>query len=196
MRRLAQRRRRGVSPGGRRGRAIDLGRADPHHRNQHLSHRAAAQRDAAPCATRRGPSQAVSGQQQRSLRQESQRPLDRGRRSRLRPHDAAALVLRRVEGDRRISGPGLLARASPAGGDRPLLQRGGPEAIGPLRHGAAAAGRIGPIGRPADRSRRWSADSLLCPRARRSASRHGTDANRRRRGRRVQHRQRRADHNP
>ena len=50
VRHAGRRRRRGLSPGGRRRRAVDRDRADPHHRNQHLSHRAAAQRAAAPQA--------------------------------------------------------------------------------------------------------------------------------------------------
>ena len=116
------RRRRGLSPGGRGGRAVDLDRADPHHRNQHLSHRADAQRAVAPQARRlRG--QALSGQHERGLRQEPQAAVDRGRRPGVRPDHAQPLVVRRLEGDRRVSGPGLLAAAAAAGGGRPVLQR-------------------------------------------------------------------------
>ena len=49
----------------------------------------------------------VPGQQQRSLRQESQAGLARRRRHGFRAHHAAALVLRHVEGDRRVPRPGL-----------------------------------------------------------------------------------------
>ena len=114
--------RRGLSPGRGRGRATDRRKPHPYDRDERLSDGAAAGRTE-PIAGRRADRSLVPGQHQRSLRQESQAGLVRGRRHGFRSHDAAAVVLRHVEGDRRVPGPGLLARAAVADDRGPVLQR-------------------------------------------------------------------------
>ena len=129
------RRRRSLSPGRRRRLGVDRQRADPHDRNQSLSHRVDAGRDAPP-PQGRPRRQIVSGQLERSLRQEPQGDLERRGRSGLRTDQPAALVVRGRQGDRRVSGPGLLPPTSPADRHRPAVQRRRAQAVGPLRHGA------------------------------------------------------------
>ena len=75
-----------------------------------------------------------------------------------------------IEGDRRVPGAGLLARAAAAGGHRPVVQRRRAAADGRLRHGAAAAGRRRPGRRPAGGPRRRPAAAVLRPRRRRGAA--------------------------
>jgi hypothetical protein len=59
---------------------------------------------------------------------------------------SGSLVVRRIEGHRRISGAGLLATGSAARGRWPAVQCGRTETIGPVGDGLAAAG-VGRIGR-------------------------------------------------
>ena len=132
----------------------------------------------------------VPGQQQRSLRQESQAGLVRRRRHGFWSHHAAAVVLRHVEGDRRVSRPGLLARAAVADDRGPLLQRRRSAADGRLWHGAAAAGRRGPERRAAGGPRRRPARAMFRPRRRRHPGRAGVDGKPPSRRPRIQHRQR------
>ena len=58
----------------------------------------------------------LPGQHERGLRQESQAAVDRRGRHRLGLDHPSAMVLRGQQGDRRVSGAGLLARAAAAGG--------------------------------------------------------------------------------
>ena len=140
---------RGLPPGRRRRRSADRPAADPHHRGEHLSHGDPPGRGATAAGARPA-GEALSGQHQRGLRQEPQAAVDRGGRPGLRSHQPAPLVVRRVEGDRRVPGPGLRERAGAAGGRGPVLQRGRAAADGGLRHGAAALRR-----RRAGRRARW-----------------------------------------
>ncbi len=91
------------------------------------------------------------------------------------PTDAAAVVLRHVEGDRRVPGPGLLARAAVADGRGPVLQRRRSAADGRLRHGAAATGRRGAERRAAGGPRRRPARAMFRPRRRRDPGGAGID---------------------
>ena len=121
--RAGGRRRRGLSPGGGRGRATDRPEPDPHDRNQHLPHRtAAATSSAASIAAGRAvkfflaSTSEVYGKNPKPQWTEDDDLV-------FGPTHPAALVVRRVEGHRRVPGPGLLARAAAAGGGRPVLQR-------------------------------------------------------------------------
>ena len=62
-------------------------------------------------------------------------PVPRGRQPGAGADHQGALELRLLEGDRRVPGPGLLARAEAADGHRPAVQHRRPAADGPVRHG-------------------------------------------------------------
>ena len=128
---------------------------------------------AAPAAKHRAgePRETLSRQQQRGLRQEPQVDVDRRGRPRPGSDQARPLVVRRIEGDRRIPGLAYHRQARAAGRRGPVLQRRRAAADGPLRHGAAAVRRAR-AGRPAaHRPRRRPARSAASPTCGTSAGR-------------------------
>ena len=66
----------------------------------------------------------------RSLRALDRRPVSRGRQPGAGADLQGALELRLLEGDRRVPGPGLLARTEAADGHRPPVQHGRPAQTG------------------------------------------------------------------
>ena len=85
----------------------------------------------------------------RGLRAERPGPVPRGRQPGAGPDLQGALELRVLEGDRRVPGAGLLARAEAAHGHRPAVQHGRPAADRAIRHGRADVRQAG-AHRPAD----------------------------------------------
>ena len=114
----------------------------------------------------RGGTAVLPGVDERSLRQESEGPLDRRGRPVPRADVAAALGLRLLEGHRRVSGAGLSPQARPEGRGRSILQRRRSATSRALRNGDSAIRRPGARRRTGRRLRRRRAGPLLCPRAR------------------------------
>ena len=79
----------------------------------------------------------------------------------LGPDLEGALELRLLEGDRRVPGPGLLARAQAADGDRPPVQHGRPAPDRAVRHGRPDVRQAGPD-RPADHDLTATASQSRC----------------------------------
>ena len=77
------------------------------------------------------------------------------------------LLLRLLQGDRRVPRPGVPQAVRAAAADRAAVQHGRPAAGRALRHGAPAVRRGGAAGRAAGRARRRHADAVLLPRRRR-----------------------------
>ena len=83
------------------------------------------------------------------------------------------LVVRRVQGDRRVPGVGLLATVARAGRHRAVLQCRGSAAVGGLRHGPAAVRQVGTGRRAAGGPRRRAAGAVFRPRPRRDSDGDG-----------------------
>ena len=87
----------------------------------------------------------------------------------LGPDLQGALELRLLEGDRRVPGAGLLARAQAADGHRPAVQHGRPAADRPVRHGRPDVRQAG-ADRPADHDPRRRQPVALLHRRRATSS--------------------------
>ncbi len=133
-----------LSPGRRRRREAGGRRPGADDRDEHLSDRDAV------AFGRAGEAAVLSGVDERSLRQESEGPLDRRGRPVPRADVAAALGVRLLEGHRRISGAGLSPQVQPEGRGRSIFQRRRSATSRALRNGHSAIRRPG--ARTADRS--------------------------------------------
>ena len=130
---------------------------------------------------------------QRGLRQERERPLPRGRRHRPGLDPLLPLVLRLLQGDRRIPRAGLLRPVQPARGGGSAVQHRRPSPDRAVRHGHPAVCRAGPDQRAAADLRNWQTGPLLRLRRRRGRlpDRPDEQAGRSRPG--LQHRSHRGD---
>ena len=147
--------RRGFPPGGGGRREVDRREPGPHHRNERPRRRSRA---------RPGEQEEEEGADRlhvRGLRPERGRAVSRGRQPRPGRDQQGTLELRLLEGDRRVPGAGLLARAQAADGAGPAVQHGGAASDGSVRHGRADVRQAG-AHRPADHDpRRRHAVALL-----------------------------------
>ena len=151
-------------PPGRRGRRrADRREPGAHDREQRPHHRGRSLR------RQQEEEAGLRGLDERGLRQEHGPALPRGRRPPARPDLQGPLVVRLLQGDRRVPRARLLEGARAADRHRPHVQHRRPAPDGPLRHGRPELRAPG-AGRPADhRLRGRHAEPLLLPRARRRA---------------------------
>ena len=154
-----------LSPGRGGGREADRRVAGAHHRDQRPPHRG----DVDPGQQEEA---AHPGRlDQRGLRQERPVPVPRGRRSGAGRHRQGPLVLRLLQGHRRVPGHRLLEGAQAADGGRPPVQHRRAAPDRPVRHGHPQLRPPGAGRRAHHRLRRRPAVPLLHPRRRRRARR-------------------------